>query len=62
MDRKAAEQGNTKALYALVVLYEEEVGVTQDYATALEIYQLLASKGNIDADKKVGELQKKIKK
>jgi hypothetical protein len=42
----AAKQGNARAQHNLGVMYNEGMGVPQDYQTALKWYRLAAKQGN----------------
>ncbi len=47
--QKAAELGNTVAMYTLGYMYEHGLGVEQDYAKAMEWYQKAADGGDVHA-------------
>jgi uncharacterized protein len=57
--QKAADAGNTDAMYILGVLYEYGYGVAQDYDKAREWYQKAADAGNNDAKQALAHLRQK---
>ena len=52
--RKAAEMGNDSAAYALAEMYENGIGVKQNYAEAIKWYREAANAGNKYAQFRVG--------
>jgi FOG: TPR repeat, SEL1 subfamily len=59
--RKAAEQGLGNGQFALAELYEKGHGVSKNYDEALKWYRLAAVEDYPDANKKVLELEQKIR-
>ena len=58
--RKAADQGDDVAQYALGGMYEKGQGVTQDYVHAYMWYSISATQGQKDAGKWRDSLAKKM--
>ena len=54
--QKAANAGNTEAMYNLGYLYELGQGVAQDFGKAYEWYQKAANAGDTDAKKALENL------
>ena len=54
--QKLAEQGNVEAQRKLGRMYEEGLGVTQDYREAVKWYLKAAEKGNAQAQYKLGTM------
>jgi TPR repeat protein len=57
--RRAAEKGNSSAMFNLGRMYERGRGVGQDIAKAKELYQKAAAKGNSDARARLDQLTDK---
>ena len=58
---KAAEAGDTNAMFNLGLLYDNGQGVAQDYGKAREWYQKAAEAGNTDAKKALLRLHQRSK-
>ncbi len=54
--RKLAEEGNAEAQYKMGRMYDEGLGVTQDYKEAAKWYRKAAEKGNAHAQYQMGTL------
>jgi uncharacterized protein len=52
--RKSAEQGNAEAQFNLGVMYDERLGVPQDYAEAVKWYRKSAEQGFVEAQTNLG--------
>src|SRR6478736_5768405 len=52
--RKAAEKGDARAQYNLGLMYDNGLGVPQDYAAALRWYRKSAEQGDAKAQNEVG--------
>ncbi|MGB7631437.1 MAG: tetratricopeptide repeat protein [Candidatus Deferrimicrobium sp.] len=52
--RKAAEQGNAEAQFNLGLMYDERLGVPQDYAEAVKWYRKAAEQGFAEAQTNLG--------
>ena len=52
--RKAAEQGNAEAQFHLGLMYDERLGVPQDYAEAVKWYREAAEQGFVEAQTNLG--------
>ena len=52
--RKAAEQGNAEAQFNLGLMYDERLGVPQDYAEAVKWYRRAAEQGFAEAQTNLG--------
>lgn len=55
-DKKASEQGDPDAQVRLAQLYQEEVGMPQDYRKVVELYEKAAAQGNALAQVNLGWL------
>ncbi len=51
---KAADQGNADTQYNLGLMYNNGIGVTQDYAEAMKWYRKAADQGNAKAQSNLG--------
>jgi TPR repeat protein len=58
--RLAAAQGHAKALWGVVLLYDNGWGVSTDQAEALRWYRLAAEKGEPQAQTNVGTFMPKV--
>ncbi len=56
---KAAAQGNAEALNRLGMIYEQGIGVPQDYGKAVEWYEKAAAQGDAAAQLNLGEMCEK---
>ncbi len=52
--KKAADNGNTDAMYSIGCMFADGHGVEQDYAKAMEWYRNAADNGNADAMNSIG--------
>ena len=55
--KRAADNGDSEALYNMGYFYESGIGVEQDHEHALEWYRKAAQKGDADAAKAVRRLE-----
>jgi len=55
-----AKEGNPDSMYMLGNLYERGVGVNKDYEKALRWYRMASEHGNLIANRKIANLNKKI--
>jgi|GEM_PF-774610 len=58
---RALKGGNTEAYYFLGQFYEHGIGVDQNLNKALEFYRLSKKEGDKDAEKKVRELERRLR-
>ena len=55
-----AKKGNGEAMYILGEMYEKGIGVKQDYKRAQKYYKSSASKGSVDAENRLFDIEQKV--
>lgn len=55
-----AKKGNGEAMYILGEMYEKGIGVKQDYKRAQKYYKSSASKGSVDAENRLYDIEQKV--